>query len=758
MPGSKSDMMMNWKTVIDRLTSGYLWLDEAGNVLDYNSVAAEFVVHSAQDAQLVHWIDPDNYRHAKDMPIIWETMSPPPDSRQFCIKIEPFVTQDGHKNGRLCTIQDITKSSHSHSPSNSSQIHFKSDFLDIMSHELRTPLNAVTGHVNILRNTDLDSEQTELVKTILENGDKLSNIITDLLEYVHSDSEQIHLNPQPFDLKEMLQSICLAHHGRIYDKPVDLFWTIQKETPTILFGDFVRIRQILNYIVHNAIKYTEEGYVEILAEMIESPDDNPLSLKFSIKDTGIGIPEKYQTNVFNTFSQADNSLTRRHQGLGLSLAIAKKLCQHLGGKLAFHSEEGKGSTFYFTVQVQHSNIKPEALPEENRFALRNKRILLIGRNADYRRTISRDVKLAGMLPYVASSDSEVMFWLQRDIFDIICIEESLAITLPHLIDEIKDLPDYANTPLILIAEENSGLIDPTKYHSRIQAPLSPTSIYDVILRAIHNTKKGETVLPGLHHPNVMATHHPLSILVVEDNIINQRVIKRMLSKLGYEAAWATNGKMGVDMASKQAFDVILMDIQMPVMNGVEATTAIRNLKSNIMQPQIIAVTAHAREGDRERYIAAGMNDYMSKPIKIERLVEILHSCEAVSGLIPSSTPIPCESLASGINLSMLKSLFGDEINEFLYEMGPIFLEDSYKTIQKIKAAINLDDEKTLKDAAHALKGSSASMGMEKVSHLSSELEKMVMVGDLEDAPLVFAQLQEEYAHIVVELEELCTPA
>lgn len=758
---------MKWQQVFDQLSHAFFILDEQGNLVQCNSAAQPFLIVALPEANgrflpdsVVSWLPISDLLQSPGENTI--DLAPSIHHKQpLQLSITPMVDENGQINGRMLTIKNhpsfaLQQALNDAKKQIETAVNIKSNFLDVMSHELRTPLNAVTGHINMLRNTKLDSEQIDIVKSVIENGDKLSQIITNLLEYSQADGEHFELNPQPFHLKELLHSITTPYKSIVYDKPISLTWRVKEGTPTILLADYIRFRQILNYLLDNAIKYTEEGSICVTAGILDSKS-SPLTLQIMIEDTGVGIPLEYQSQIFQTFNQVDNSLTRKHGGLGLSLAIAKKLCEHMGGSLQFSSLAGEGTTFTATISAEISNVQPVKTYQTSSYALRNKRILLVGRNADYRRMISRDSKLGGMLPYVASSDGEALYWLRKDQFDVICIEDALLIQTPDLISQIRKMASYTAVPFILVSESTNEEIDLDDFSGILQVPFSSTDIYDVLIRAFHKVTK--TLEPKVAEPqesSLMADNHPLTMLLVEDNTINQKVIIRMLARLGYTADVAQNGQIGLEMVLQNSYDVILMDIQMPVMDGVTATKRIRKLGDNIIQPQIIAVTAHAREGDRERYLAAGMNDYLSKPVKMEGLVNALYSCEVFANRMIGE-PVKVESepaTPSGINHATLASLFGDEVDEFLAEMGPVFIENSQKLLTQIKAAINLDDLESVKDAAHALKGSSASLGMELLSKLCSDLEKCSQrKGTIKEVDTIFRDVCTEYGRVSVELTQ-----
>ncbi|MEM7333315.1 MAG: response regulator [Chloroflexota bacterium] len=618
--------MLDWQQVIDSISHAIIVLDHQNKVYAYNHLACSFFDHTVEnpiglfiDDCVLPWVFQSD-RLDNTVLNSFQLLDQSKADASFWVTIKPIFDEHQNINGRYISIEPYEKQHLD------TAVEAKSNFLDIVSHELRTPLNAVTGHINMLRNTSLDSEQIDLVKSIIENGDRLGNIITQLIEYSQAEDSNYDLHPQPFNLQTLLCDIVPTYNTNIYGKPITINWSISEGNPQVLLADSIRIRQLLKYLMDNAIKFTEEGQIDVTAVVEKQEESDARLLKISVADTGIGIPTSQHSQIFKPFYQNDTSLTRQYEGLGISLAIAKKICHHMGGDLEFTSQNGTGSTFTLSVFVEETNIIPDKTPSENNLALRNKRILIIGRHVDFRRTISRDAKLAGMHPYVASSHAEAQYWLSKDSFDMICIEESL---LDEAFDFLRQLKEQNKPIAFILIDQNINQAEiEFPFDSILKTPFTSSSIYEIFIRSLHVSKNHSSHQTSeLKENALMANHHPLKIILVEDNMINKKVAERMLERLGYKIDHATNGQIGLDLILENDYDVVLMDIQMPIMDGITATKKIRQQNEKIKQPTIIAVTAHAREGDREKYLAVGMNAYVSKPIKMDALVEALYACQ-----------------------------------------------------------------------------------------------------------------------------------
>lgn len=774
--------------IVEALPNGVIVLDLTNRIVDLNAAASEIFQIPRKQAigqpftQLIPCC-PAMIDHDADQTAHIE-ISPFHNERIFELSMQPLWTDDNVAAGRTIMVHEITERKlHEHALEQARETavraqkiaeaanQAKSNFLNTMSHELRTPIAAIAGMSNLLRETPLTSEQRELNKTISSNSALLLSAINNLLEYSNVEAGELKLSIEPFDLRDSLQVMLEPYVHQAQTKNLQLRYTISDETPAVFEGDIIRIRQILSNLLNNAVKFTEEGAITVsvtsacLAEGIHE-------LRVTIQDTGIGIPAAHLPTLFMPFNQVDNSLTRRYAGMGLGLAISAKLCSMMGGALTVSSQEQVGSAFHLTLPLKPSAQSPAKRLPNLTTNLTGKRLLIITGNAEQRRLLSRETRTAGMHPYVASTASESFYWLNRNAYDVILIGlDILEVETTVFLDEVSAKQRHARLVLIAGEQTPSTLLDNPHFAGSLGQPFTATNIYQTILHALseQNSANGTGEKSENGSLAEMSKRHPLRLLLVEDNPVNRKVALRLLKRLGYFPDLAQNGQEGVAAAQANLYDGILMDIQMPVMDGVAATKAIRQQLPSQRQPHIIAVTAHALEGDRETYLAAGMNDYISKPVRIDALVAALYQCPQLpaSGAAPETAVVPAHisplsanptslSLADTIDLSMLEAMIGCDVNEFLAEMAPIFLAEAHPLLQRLQEAVMQRDADALRQAAHTLKGSSASLGMKKLSLLSKEVEQIGRSGALTAASAKLEEIEEEYERVKQTLtNEVC---
>ena len=546
----------------------------------------------------------------------------------------PIAMEEGTERQLLGVATDITQQMEAKDAAEAAT-RSKSEFLANMSHEIRTPMNAVIGMTGLLLDTPLTADQQEFVEIIRNSSDSLLTIINDILDFSKIESGKLDLEQQPFTIAGCLEESLDLLSSRAVEKGIELGYMIDENTPHDIVGDITRVRQILVNLLSNGVKFTQKGevFVSVASRQLEGVN---YELQFSVRDTGIGIPADRMDRLFKSFSQGDSSTTRQYGGTGLGLAISKRLTELMGGTMSVESREGIGSTFVFTIMAASAQAAERLYLQRDQPMLAGKRLLIVDDNESSRSVLVQQSEFWGMIPEAVESGTDGLAALRSDkVFDLAILDQHMpGMDGATLAGELRRMERTQTMPLIMLTSLTSGSLLSKEDYGKLNLaafvtkPLKPSQLYDVLIAVFGNRHvPSHPATPALKFDRELAKRVPLRILLAEDNVVNQKVALRVLGRFGYRADVAGNGIEVIDALRRQQYDLVLMDVQMPEMDGLEATRRICAAWPDA-RPRIIAMTANASKGDKDVCLAAGMDGFISKPVHIEELRAVIERCGA----------------------------------------------------------------------------------------------------------------------------------
>ncbi|HEX2043411.1 MAG TPA: response regulator [Acidimicrobiales bacterium] len=774
------------RTILETASDAFVGMDEQGLIVDWNQRAELMFGWPREEAigrELAETVIPEDQReaHREGLRRYLRTGSGPVvggrltfealrrDATRFPVELAVWEVRSPSGCQFNAFVRDITHQKQAEEALASARDHaleasrLKSEFLANMSHEIRTPMNGVIGLTNLLLDTRLDGTQRSYAEGIRSAGDALLGIINDILDFSKAEAGKIELEELDFDLQELVEEGTSLLAGAAAAKGLELVTDCDSNLPAVVRGDPGRLRQVLVNLVGNAVKFTERGEVIVRARLADEGGDH-VTVRFEVADTGIGIDPASRDRVFGSFTQADASTTRRYGGTGLGLALSKRLVELMGGQIGVESDRGAGSTFWFSVPLARQPGTPAQRPLPPRApSLVDVRALVVDDNASNRLILEEQLSNWGMRPD-AVADPRQALHLARvaaaagEPYDVALLDVQMPeMTGLELAEAIGGEPELGHPPVILLSSvdalpqaQGAG----NGVRASLLKPVRQSELLDALLDVLAPVGKGEYPTGGDREHGEQGQAWRGHVLVVEDNAVNRMVALGTLAKLGCSADVATNGREAVEAVSRRPYAAVLMDCQMPEMDGYQATQEIRRREDRDRRVPIIAMTASAMAGDRERCLAAGMDDHIPKPVRVEELDAALArwtGSTLTSSAGSGAEPDPDEVLDRS-QLDELRNLgAGTGGGNLFAELVSVFAQQTTARLAELRAAARIQDSEALARLAHTVKGSSAALGARRAASAAAALEEAVRAGDFSEVAARLQVLEEELQSATREL-------